>query len=65
MSSFQTRRDLFDLPEGITYLDGNSLGPLPKSAVERARTTMAEEWGADADHRVEQGPLDGSACASG
>jgi kynureninase len=45
MSSFQTRRDLFDLPEGITYLDGNSLGPLPKSAVERARTTMAEEWG--------------------
>ncbi|MCO6407784.1 kynureninase [Hoeflea alexandrii] len=45
MSSFQTRRDLFDLPEGITYLDGNSLGPLPKSAVERARATMAEEWG--------------------
>lgn len=45
MSSFQTRRDLFDLPEGITYLDGNSLGPLPKSAVGRARATMAEEWG--------------------
>ncbi|WP_375588239.1 kynureninase [Hoeflea alexandrii] len=45
MSSFQTQRDLFDLPEGITYLDGNSLGPLPKSAVDRARTTMAEEWG--------------------
>lgn len=45
MTSFQTRRDLFDLPEGITYLDGNSLGPLPKSAVDRARTTMAEEWG--------------------
>lgn len=45
MSSFQTRRDMFDLPEGITYLDGNSLGPLPKSAVERARATMAEEWG--------------------
>ena len=45
MSSFQTRRDLFDLPEGITYLDGNSLGPLPKSAVSRARATMAEEWG--------------------
>ena len=45
MSAFQTRRDMFDLPEGITYLDGNSLGPLPKSAVERARRTMADEWG--------------------
>jgi kynureninase len=65
MSSFQTRRDLFDLPEGITYLDGNSLGPLPKSAVERARTTMAEEWGPMLITGLEQGPLDGSACASG
>ncbi|WP_340161099.1 kynureninase [uncultured Hoeflea sp.] len=45
MSTFQSRRDQFDLPEGITYLDGNSLGPLPKAAVERARQTMADEWG--------------------
>lgn len=45
MSGFQTRRDLFELPEGITYLDGNSLGPLPKSALARAQATMAEEWG--------------------
>jgi len=45
MSTFQSRRDLFDLPEGITYLDGNSLGPLPKAAVERARQTMADQWG--------------------
>jgi kynureninase len=45
MSTFQSRRDEFDLPEGITYLDGNSLGPLPKAAVERARTTMADQWG--------------------
>ncbi|WP_417434149.1 kynureninase [Hoeflea sp.] len=45
MSSFQTRRHLFEMPEGITYLDGNSLGPMPKTAVERARTTMADQWG--------------------
>lgn len=45
MTSFQTRRDMFDLPDGVTYLDGNSLGPLPKAAVERARRTMADEWG--------------------
>jgi len=45
MSTFQSRRAEFDLPEGITYLDGNSLGPLPKAAVERARTTIADQWG--------------------
>ena len=45
MSTFQSRRDQFDLPEGITYLDGNSLGPLPMAAVERARTTLADQWG--------------------
>jgi len=45
MSTFHSRRDRFDLPEGITYLDGNSLGPLPRAAVERARTTMADQWG--------------------
>ena len=45
MSTFHSRRDQFDLPEGITYLDGNSLGPLPRAAVERARTTMADQWG--------------------
>ena len=41
------RKDLFDLPEGVLYLDGNSLGPLPKGAVERVGAVMRDEWGAD------------------
>ena len=38
-------RDEFVLPEGIVYLDGNSLGPLPRRAVERMRTVVEDEWG--------------------
>lgn len=39
------RKALFDLPEGVIYLDGNSLGPLPNGAVDRAVQTMETEWG--------------------
>ena len=39
------KKHLFDLPEGVIYLDGNSLGPLPKGAVERAVGTLTDEWG--------------------
>jgi kynureninase len=38
-------RSLFTLPEGVVYLDGNSLGPLPKHAPERIAHAVAEEWG--------------------
>lgn len=41
------RKELFDLPEGVIYLDGNSLGPLPKGAGERLQTVVANEWGRD------------------
>ena len=44
MSATLPRKELFDLPEGVIYLDGNSLGPLPKGALERARTVIGEEW---------------------
>ncbi len=37
-------RDEFDLPDGIIYLDGNSLGPPPKAALRRLRETSEKEW---------------------
>ncbi|WGH79276.1 kynureninase [Jannaschia ovalis] len=39
-----TRRR-FHLPDGVIYLDGNSLGPLPVAAAERVRRTVQDEWG--------------------
>jgi kynureninase len=41
------RKDLFDLPEGVIYLDGNSLGPLPRGAAERALGVIRDEWGGE------------------
>ena len=44
-------RDQFALERvdaaGIIYLDGNSLGVLPKAAIERARSVVENEWGVD------------------
>jgi len=40
-------RDAFVLPEGVVYLDGNSLGALPRRAVDRLRDVTEREWGRD------------------
>ena len=40
-------RDQFALPAGLIYLDGNSLGARPHSALARAQAVIAQEWGND------------------
>lgn len=40
-------RARFDLPAGLIYLDGNSLGAMPAAAVARAHEVVTHEWGTD------------------
>lgn len=45
MTDFASTKKMFHLPEGVIYLDGNSLGALPKAAADKVNTTICAEWG--------------------
>ena len=41
------KRDEFILPENTVYLDGNSLGAMPKVAAERSQHVLSQQWSQD------------------
>ncbi len=45
MTNFAATKAMFELPENILYLDGNSLGPLPTAAKSRVQNVLTDEWG--------------------
>ncbi|OSQ47665.1 kynureninase [Thalassospira alkalitolerans] len=45
MTDFAATKALFHIPDGVIYLDGNSLGAMPKTAAARASSMITDEWG--------------------
>ena len=46
-SSLTAMRDRFALPEGVIYLDGNSLGALPRTTPAHLAQVVTGQWGRD------------------
>ena len=44
MTNFEKTRAMFDIPEGVVYLNGNSLGPMPKAAPDAMARFLHDEW---------------------
>jgi kynureninase len=44
-TDFAATKAMFHLPDAMTYLDGNSLGPLPITTAARVAQTVTAEWG--------------------
>jgi kynureninase len=45
MTDFSWTKSQFHLPDGMIYLDGNSLGPLPRLARDSVAQMITDEWG--------------------
>ena len=61
-------RSFFDLPkqsQPTIYLDGNSLGALPKATPTAMAQVITQEWGAGLDSKLEQGWMVQHATAIG
>jgi kynureninase len=43
--ALRSMRDLFALPEEVIYLDGNSLGAMPRGVPDRIACAVSDEWG--------------------
>ena len=44
MTDFAKTRAMFHIPEGMIYLNGNSLGPMPIAAPDAITSFMHDEW---------------------